>query len=396
MSFAEQLQQFVKKISSFKDSITTEEATKTSVILPFFQLLGYDVFDPTTFVPEFVADVGIKRGEKVDYAILQDGKPVIIIEAKSINRNLEKHDSQLFRYFSTTEAKFAILTNGIRYRFYTDLENQNKMDAIPFLDFDLMHLRDTQIEELQKFHKDKFNVAQIAESASDLKYKDAFKQLLTAQWEQPSDDFVRFILKDIYHGTKTQNVIERFRPLVKDSLDEFVSELMNDKIKTALSVSASSPASEPATKPSVPEPTSTPEPITLSTLEENAYLELKNILKNHVDLNDISYKKTESYVAILYKNSVRKWICRLILTDSQTTIILPDAEKKEIRRSMAHIYELRNYTYYLASVIARYGTLLHPLETDNPPLMQIYVSRRFPKHTKILQDGSYQLPSMCE
>ncbi|MFR4979376.1 MAG: type I restriction endonuclease, partial [Butyricicoccus sp.] len=113
MSFAEQLQQFVKKITGFKDSITTEEATKTSVILPFFQLLGYDVFDPTTFVPEFVADVGIKRGEKVDYAILQEGKPVIIIEAKSINRNLEKHDSQLFRYFSTTEAKFAILTNGI-------------------------------------------------------------------------------------------------------------------------------------------------------------------------------------------------------------------------------------------------------------------------------------------
>ncbi len=148
--------------------------------------------------------MGIKRGEKVDYAILQDGKPVMIIEAKSINRNLEKHDSQLFRYFSTTEAKFAILTNGIRYRFYTDLDNQNKMDAIPFLDFDLLHLRDTQIEDLQKFHKDNFNVAEIAESASDMKYKDSFKQLLGAQWECPSDDFVRFVLKDVYHGTKTQ------------------------------------------------------------------------------------------------------------------------------------------------------------------------------------------------
>ena len=396
MSFAEQLQQFVKKISGFKDSITTEEATKTSVILPFFQLLGYDIFDPTTFVPEFVADVGIKRGEKVDYAILQDGKPVIIIEAKSINRNLEKHDSQLFRYFSTTEAKFAILTNGIRYRFYTDLENQNEMDAIPFLDFDLLHLRDTQIEELQKFHKDKFNVAQIAESASDLKYKDVFKQLLATQWEHPSDDFVRFILKDVYHGTKTQNVIERFRPLVKDSLDEFVSELMNDKIKTALSVSTPAPPPEPTTKTSVPEPTPEPEPVTLSVLEENAYAELRNLLKDYVDLNDISYKKTESYVAILYKNNVRKWICRFILTDSQTTIILPDADKKEIRRSMAHIYELRNYTYYLASVIARYGTLLQSLDVSTPPLLQVHVSRRFPKYTQILQDGSYQLPSVCQ
>lgn len=389
MSFAEQLQKFVKKITGFKDSITTEEATKTSVILPFFQLLGYDVFDPTTFVPEFVADVGIKRGEKVDYAILQEGKPVIIIEAKSINRNLEKHDSQLFRYFSTTEAKFAILTNGIRYRFYTDLDNQNKMDAIPFLDFDLLHLRETQIEELQKFHKDSFNVAQIAESASDLKYKDSVKQLLAAQWERPSDEFVRFILKDLYQGTKTQNVVERFRPLIKDSLDEFVSELMNDKIKTALSVSPPAPAAESA--PVSPQPE--PEPLTLSTLEQNAYAELKRVLKDYVNLNDISYKKTESYVAILYQNNVRKWICRLILTDTQTIIILPDAEKKEIRRSMAHIYELRNYTYYLASVIARYGTLMQELECANPPLLQAHVCRRFPKYTHILPDGSYVLPS---
>lgn len=119
MTFEESLQNFIEKISGFKSSISTEEATKTSVILPFFQLLGYDVFDPTTFVPEFVADVGIKRGEKVDYAILQDGKPIIIIEAKSINRNLERHDSQLFRYFATTSAKFAILTNGIRYIYNT-------------------------------------------------------------------------------------------------------------------------------------------------------------------------------------------------------------------------------------------------------------------------------------
>ena len=133
MDFIDQLKQFSKRVDSLKGSISTEEATKTAVIMPFFAMLGYDVFNPQEFVPEFTADVGIKKGEKVDYAIIQDGEPVILIECKSISENLNKHDSQLFRYFGTTSAKFAILTNGMEYRFYTDLDNPNKMDESPFL-----------------------------------------------------------------------------------------------------------------------------------------------------------------------------------------------------------------------------------------------------------------------
>lgn len=119
-------------------NVQTEEATKTAVIMPFFAMLGYDVFNPQEFVPEFTADVGIKKGEKVDYAIVKDGTPVILIECKSITENLERHDSQLFRYFGTSEAKFAILTNGLQYRFYTDLDNANKMDEDPFLTINIL------------------------------------------------------------------------------------------------------------------------------------------------------------------------------------------------------------------------------------------------------------------
>lgn len=235
MDFKERLAQFIQRIESLKDSIQTEEATKTAIIMPFFSLLGYDVFDPTEFAPEFTADVGIKRGEKVDYAILQDGVPVVIIEAKAVNRNLEKHDSQLFRYFSTTPAKIAILTNGIRYRFFTDLEDQNRMDTRPFLDFNLLNMRDSQIEELQKFRKENFNVAQISDSASLLKYQSAFKQLIADQFENPSDEFVRLFLQGIYSGVRTQGVVDRFRPILKSSMQEYISETMNAKIKAALS-----------------------------------------------------------------------------------------------------------------------------------------------------------------
>lgn len=386
MTFEESLQNFIEKISGFKSSISTEEATKTSVILPFFQLLGYDVFDPTTFVPEFVADVGIKRGEKVDYAILQDGKPIIIIEAKSINRNLERHDSQLFRYFATTSAKFAILTNGIRYRFYTDLDDQNKMDAVPLLDFDLLHIRERQIESLKNFRKENFDIERIAESASDLKYKDQFKRLLAAEIESPSDEFVRMFLKNVYTGMRTQNVIDRFRPLIKDSFAEVISEIMNDKIKVALSVSPPPASDETASQDQVSEVQKENNP-PLSPLEQNAYNEVLKIFSRHALGKDLTFKKTGSYIAVLIQNNTRKWICRLSLKESQKVIILPDSSKNELRKKIANIYEIYNYRDYLICVAERYDAGIFEGPINNP--FQVELTRRFPKKAKFLPDGSF-------
>ena len=113
------LDALVEKIRNTpKENIQTEEATKMAFIAPFLNLLGYDVFNPSIVVPEFVADVGSKKGEKVDYAIMDNGKPLILIEAKSVHENLDNHNNQLVRYFTVTDAKFGILTNGIEYRFF--------------------------------------------------------------------------------------------------------------------------------------------------------------------------------------------------------------------------------------------------------------------------------------
>lgn len=378
MDFAEKLAQFVKRVESLQGSIQTEEATKTAIIMPFFALLGYDVFNPQEFVPEYVADVGIKRGEKVDYAILQDGDPVIIIEAKALNRNLEKHDSQLFRYFSTTPAKFAILTNGIRYRFFTDLEDQNKMDVLPFLDFNLLSIKEGQVEELKKFQKENFNVAKIFDSASVLKYQSKFKQTLSEQFQNPSDEFVRLFLQDVYSGMKTQSVIERFRPILRRSMQEFISETMNDKIKTALF----DPPSPVADKPAETQQEETQDvQLQPTNIELNIYYHIKNLFKKYVNLEEITYKKTESYLAILYKGNVRKWICRIILTGTQLIIIMPDQDKKEVRCSVSNPYEIGNYCQYMVSVISRYTELLQPLDEENPSMYQVAIQRRFPKHS---------------
>ncbi len=102
--------------------------------MPFIQTLGYDVFNPFEVMPEFTCDIGTKKGEKIDYAIMKDGNPVILIECKHWNQELTLYDNQLLRYFHVSTAKFGILTNGIVYKFYTDLEHENKMDEKPFLE----------------------------------------------------------------------------------------------------------------------------------------------------------------------------------------------------------------------------------------------------------------------
>ena len=245
MDFNESIKQFSERVAAMKDNISTEEATKMSLIVPLFQLLGYDVFNPTEFCPEYTADVGIKKGEKVDYAILENGAPSILIECKSCSEQLDKHSSQLFRYFGTTPAKFGILTNGIVYRFYTDLEESNKMDLVPFLEIDMMNLKDSSINELKKFCKDNFDKEKIFSTAEELKYSSLIKGVLAKEFDSPSEEFVRLILANIYDGQKNQRVIDKFTPLVKRAFSSFVNELVNNKISSALTKDTEETSEEP-------------------------------------------------------------------------------------------------------------------------------------------------------
>lgn len=356
MDFIDQLKQFSKRVESLKDTIQTEEATKTAIIMPFFSMLGYDVFNPQEFVPEFVADVGIKKGEKVDYAILKDGDPIILIECKSISEKLDKHDSQLFRYFGTTTAKFAILSNGQYYRFYTDLDNPNKMDEYPFLTINILDIKDNQVPELKKFCKSVFDIDEIFSTASELKYVQEFKQVFASQLESPSDEFTKLFLTSCYSGAKTQSVIEKFRPLLRKALLDYISETMNDKIKTALGGSGGSVSVPEQKVEETPAADPQPEKSRIVTTEEEleAYFIIKNLLAEKTDIHNITYKDTESYINMLYKGNTRKWICRLRLTDSQKILIIPDENKKEIKHTLKDIYEIQSYKEELEKVLERY------------------------------------------
>ena len=326
MDFKDNLQKYIERLKNIKDSLQTEEATKMSLILPFFQILGYDVFDPLEFCPEYTADVGIKKGEKVDYAILINGEPLFLIEAKTVGTKLDRHSAQLFRYFVATPAKFGILTNGVEYKFYTDLDETNKMDKDPFLYINLLDIKDSDINQLSKFQKQSLSVDEILDIASLLKYKN------------PTDEFVKLFLQPVYKGVKTQSVIEKFRPIVAKALNDYINELITNKFQSAMDT----PNSVPETADNI------------ETGEHWNFLsEVKNTLKNTLDISKLGLKHTTSYTAVLYEQNVRKWICRLTL-GVQKSLIIPDENKNEVRIPINDISDINNYSSELIEIANRY------------------------------------------
>lgn len=322
MAFEENLKNLIARIDSMKENILTEEATKTSIIMPFFQVLGYDVFNPLEFIPEYTADVGIKKGEKVDYAISLNGEVTILIEAKSIKEQLEKHDSQLFRYFGTTAAKFAILTNGLIYKFYTDLDEQNKMDSTPFFEIDLEDITDAQVTELKKFCKENFDLSRILDTASELKYLSLIKKALKEEFQNPSDEFVKFILnKDVYDGMKTQNIIDKYAPLVKKSIMQYINELVNDKIQNALKHEDSPEESSDEEPAEIFQENSKPSIVTTED-ELQAFYIVKSILCKDIPIDRLQYKDTMSYFSIILDGKVTKWVCRLYFKEKIKYVII--------------------------------------------------------------------------
>lgn len=350
MDLQEKLYSLSERIKQLKENIQTEEATKQSFILPFFQNLGYDVFNPLEFVPEFTADVGIKKHEKVDYAILKDGVPLILIEAKSCNEKLEKHDSQLFRYYGTTKAKFAILTNGIEYKFYSDLDQPNIMDSQPFFILNMEDLNEQSISYVEKFVKANLDIDGILDSASDLKYiglcKNVFKDIL----DNPSDDFVRMMLNNgVYDGIKNQKVVDKFKPIVKRAMNQFINEKMSSKFKETLN------KTEDENDIIESDDDKKEEIKIITTLDElSAFAIVKSILRKYIDIKRITYRDTASYFGVLLDDNNRKWICRINLDSRNKHIIISDKEKNGVRYNIESIDDIYTYENELKESLEKY------------------------------------------
>ncbi len=352
MNFEEKLKSLAAKAESVAPALETEEATKNALVMPFIAALGYDVFDPSEVVPEFTADVGIKRGEKVDYAIKRGDDIVMLIEAKRVQEELKiGHSSQLFRYFTATKARIGVLTNGVVYRFYSDLEEANRMDDKPFLELNLLNMRDSLIHEVNKLSKASFDLENMLVAASDLKYMREIRATLERQLEEPDEELVRFFFHQANpKGRFVSSAKTQFSRLVRRTLAQFISDKVADRLRSALArEDASSEASPRPADEQEPQPDAAPSPeksgIVTTEEELAAHRVIIAILCDLIPAARITMRDSKSYCAILLDNNNRKPLARLHFNRGQKYVGTFDAKKKETRHPISDvqgIYTLRD------------------------------------------------------
>lgn len=364
MEFEERIAQMAERVSIHKDTLPTEEATKNALIMPFIaNVLGYDVFDPAEVIPEFVADVGVKKNEKVDYALVHDGQVQILIECKKIGAPLVvEHGDQLYRYYACTKARIGILTNGRIWQFYMDLDKANLMDLKPFLVLDLLDIDKSILPAVQKLSKPSFDLDAIADSAENMKYLSALRPIVAEELKNPSDDLVRLFARRVYGGMLKQNVLDRFRPLVEKSIKRFLSDQVNDRLESALEAERQQSeklAEEVEADAENAAPSGPIDGIVTTEEEFYGYQIVKAIGCSEVDPERITMRDAKSYCAVFLDDNNRRPIVKLYFNGKQKNVML-FSDGKENRRvnieSPEEIYryadEIRAEVRYLIDNVA--------------------------------------------
>lgn len=340
----EAIKGLAERIEKTKQMVLTEEATKNAYIMPFLQLLGYDVFNPMEVVPEFTADVGIKTGEKVDYAIVLNDQPEILIECKMCGHELNvENESQLLRYFHASKARFGVLTNGLVYKFYTDLAEPNKMDTSAFLTIDITEYEKINYGELAKFKKENFDAENIRKTAEMLKCTSSIRRILVAEMTSPSEEFVRLIFKQMETG-KLFNVTqkEKLTPLVKSAIESIISE----KVKASLDAALKTTEEAAAAAEAVSDPIFGADTGIVTTQTElDAFNIIRGIAAEIIAPEKVCMRDAKSYCAILFDDNNRRPICRLFFNNEENkSIVLFDGpqEEKIMLHSVQEIFSMKD------------------------------------------------------
>lgn len=318
MELEARLESLADKVRKHSEVLQTEEAAKFALVNPLIQALGYDLSNPSEVVPEFTCDFGGKKGEKVDYALKIGDSIAILIECKPSTAELSlKHASQLCRYFSASDAKFAILTNGVIYKFYSDLDAANRMDNTPFLEIDILNLRKDDIRGLARFQKTEFDLEAAAEAAASMQLESEVANVLKREMAEPSDDMIRLIASQVTDrrltsGVKSaiaRHIPNAFATIIRNRLDAKWSSAMKDEDD--------------------PELASTSEVETTED-EIEGYNIIRSIGAELVDPSRIFIRDSQSYCAVLLDDNNRKPIARMRF-NSPTTKYLGtfDVDKNE-------------------------------------------------------------------
>lgn len=348
------LEQLHQRVVGLKDQINTEEATKNAFVMPFIQILGYDIFNPTEVVPEHICDIGTKKGEKVDYVIRKNDEPILIFECKHWKESADAHNSQLHRYYHVSRARFGVLTNGTVYNFFTDLEKPNIMDEKPFFSIDIEDLKDSSIKILESFTKQQYNLETILDSAEALKYIKAIRKEFEKEIELPSDELVKLLVNRFFDKPLTVSRMLTFKEYTKKALSISINESISDRLKSALNINEQIEKQEQGKVNPVIEASDAAKVITTEE-ELEAFQIVKAILREKIPSERIASRDTQSYFGVLLDNNNRKPICRFHFNSSnkylETFSKGKDAGEKTLLGNLDEIY---NYRLQLHQTIENY------------------------------------------
>ncbi|WP_066545502.1 MULTISPECIES: type I restriction endonuclease [unclassified Sphingomonas] len=347
MDLATKLIELEKRTAQHREFLLTEEAAKTALVMPFLQALGYDVFNPAEVIPEYTADVGTKKGEKVDYALAIDGRLSILIECKPSSVDLDlKHASQLFRYFTTTDARVAILTNGVVYHFYSDIDQPNRMDEKPFFVFSMDAIRRTDPATLERFSRSQFDISAIIAEAGRLKLQSQVRIELEREFANPSDEFVRMIAGKVQNGRMTAAAREQFQPLLAATIAAIIRDRVNDRLTSALNVA--NPAGEVIAE-GISDDMSEGDGVITTDDEISGFRIVQAIAMRHVDPKRVVIRDSKSYCAILLDDNNRKTIARLHFNSPTTRYVGTFVGKTETRHAVAALTDIYQLEPYIAA-----------------------------------------------
>lgn len=372
MDIVEELQAIAARIPKVRGQLLTEEATKTALVLPFIRALGYDFMDPTEVVPEYHADVPGIKGERADYAIMLNGVPIIMFECKPVGAELgNPQHTQLFRYFTSTPVRVGILTNGVVYEFYSDLDTPNRMDVKPFMILDLLAPDLGPLTELQRLAKGAYNEEEVVSTAAEMKYNRELQRFLTAQFAAPGEDFAKMLIASVYQGKLiTQKVRDQFMPVVLRALQQFVADQVNERLRAALSRDGHAPQAASAPSGSAAPATTAPpasaidmekqDGVINTTVEEiEGYMIVKSLVRGTVAASRVTKRDQASYCGILLDDNNRKVICRLWFNRTKKYVSLfdvvgDDGKAKEEKVPIERLDDMFGLGDRLLATIRRY------------------------------------------
>lgn len=332
------VQSHIEHIKKMGAHCTTEETTKQALILPLLDILGFSSYDPTKVRAEYAADfVGSKSGERVDYALFCDQRPVIFIEAKAYTEKLDNHCPQLSRYYNASpDVSFAIITNGREWRFFTDLVRSNVMDEAPFMTINFEELDLDIVSKLEHFHHDKFQPESLRAIAEENIYLTACSSAIRTMLKEVDHDFVRYVGQRAgIDKMFTVKFLDELQPIVKRSVARAISGVVATILEAPKEECSEDLHDEEdiVTDPNAPE-VDPDNPRIITTSEERKMLALcQELLPDH----EITGKDTESYYNVLYQNKTNRWLLRYQADKKQPSVVfgipLTDTHKAEIKRA---------------------------------------------------------------